>query len=267
MSMVVTHSIPAVIRISNIPISFCYRGQPPFCFECQEVGHAGKDCPKSRKTSKNTLNVDLRPEDLPNKLNNVKEGDLRVKINNCKNVGQVPEGGPVATSSSSPPSLITADQSDIPSQRTTNSRRTINTPNSDQPIHTIDKSPPLSDTISTLKKVFNIPAEMDRKATSAVVSQSAAVKTSASIHKPASSSCSVQSLQALRAAVGALKVFQHPSETDSTAKHVAGPSFDSLARETQSAAAHSTTSICDKDASVTGFLLKLKGQVATATMP
>ena len=270
-SMVVTQSIPAVIRISNIPISnipisFRYRGQPPFCFECQEVGHARKDCPKSRKTSKITLNADLRPEDLPNKLNNVKEGDLRVKLNNSKKVGQVPEGSPVATSSSLPPSLITADQSDIPSQRTTNNPHTINAPNSDQPIHTIDKSPSLSDTISTLK-VFNIPAEMDRKATSAAVSRSAAVKSIASIRKPASSSCSVQSSQALRTAVGTLKVFQHPSETDSTAKPVAGPSFNSLARETQSAAAHSTTSICDKDASVTGFLLKLKGQVVTATVP
>ena len=108
-SMVITKSIPAVMKISNIQLSFRYRGQPPFCFVCQEVGHAGKDCPKSRQARRNTLNnADLSPDDLRHKLNNVKEGDLRVKLNS-KKVGQVPADGPAATSSSSPPSLTTAD--------------------------------------------------------------------------------------------------------------------------------------------------------------
>ena len=78
-SMVINQSIPAVMRISNIQLSFHYRGQPPFCFVCQEVGHAGRDWPKSQKAHRNTLNnADLSPEDLRHKLNNVKEGDLRV---------------------------------------------------------------------------------------------------------------------------------------------------------------------------------------------
>ena len=47
-SMVITTSILATIKISNIQLSFRNRGQPPFCFVCQ-VGHTGKDCPKSRK--------------------------------------------------------------------------------------------------------------------------------------------------------------------------------------------------------------------------
>ena len=87
-SMVINKSIPAVMKISNIQLSFRYRGQPPFCFVCQEVGHAGRDCPKLRKAHRNTINnADLHPEDLRHKLNNVKEGDLRVKLNNSK-VGQ-----------------------------------------------------------------------------------------------------------------------------------------------------------------------------------
>ena len=48
-SMVINKSILAVMKISNIQFSFRYRGQPPFCFVCQEVGHAGRDCPKSRQ--------------------------------------------------------------------------------------------------------------------------------------------------------------------------------------------------------------------------
>ena len=188
--MVVTKGIPAVIKISNIRISFRYRRQPPFCFVCEEVGHAGKDCPKSQKARKNTPNADLRPDNLRHKIHNVKEGDLRVKFNNSKQVRQVPHGGSTTASSSPPSSAIKADH--IPTSRTSNNSNTHmpnnntndmphthnnsnnNTPNSnaqhmpnstDQPVHTINPvttssssslSPTLSDTISELKKVFKM---------------------------------------------------------------------------------------------------------------
>ena len=197
-SMVINTSIPAVMKISNIQLSFRYRGQPPFCFVCQEVGHAGKDCPKSRQARWNTLNnADLSPEDLRHKLHNVKEGDLRVKLNNSKTVGQVPQGGSAAPSSSSPPSLATADSPPTSHPGTSSSptgETTKNVPHGDQPQHTInDGSQPssassLSNTIRELKKVFRISGEMDRKATSAAVSRAAAEKSTASIRKSASSS-------------------------------------------------------------------------------
>ena len=51
-SMVLTKAIPANINIGGFLVSFRYRGQPPTCFVCQEVGHTGKDCPKSRRAQK-----------------------------------------------------------------------------------------------------------------------------------------------------------------------------------------------------------------------
>ena len=48
-SMIVSKAIPAEIRVAGFPLSFRYRGQPPTCFLCQEVGHTAKDCPKSHK--------------------------------------------------------------------------------------------------------------------------------------------------------------------------------------------------------------------------
>ena len=51
-SMVFTKAIPANINIGGFMVSFCYRGQPPACFVCQEVGHASKDCPRYRTTQK-----------------------------------------------------------------------------------------------------------------------------------------------------------------------------------------------------------------------
>ena len=51
-SMVVTKAIPRTINIGGFPVVFNYRGQPTQCFVCQEVGHASKDCPKSRKGRK-----------------------------------------------------------------------------------------------------------------------------------------------------------------------------------------------------------------------
>ena len=53
-------------------------------------------------------------------------------------------------------------------------------PNRDQPIHAVNTgnkfSSSLSDVISELKKVFRIPPQMDRKATSVAVSSSAAAQ-------------------------------------------------------------------------------------------
>ena len=51
-SMVVTKAIPRTINIGGFPVTFNYRGQPTQCFVCQEVGHASKDCPKSRQGRK-----------------------------------------------------------------------------------------------------------------------------------------------------------------------------------------------------------------------
>ena len=87
------------------------------------MGHTGKDCQKSRKAHRNTLNADRNPEDLRHKFNNVKEGDLRVKLNTSKKVSQVPQGGPAVTSSSSSPSLITVDLPSKSNNGTTHPRR------------------------------------------------------------------------------------------------------------------------------------------------
>ena len=264
--MVVTKSIPAVIKISNIPISFRYCGQPPFCFVCQEVAHAGKDCPKSRKAHENTPNADLRSEDLHHKLNHVTEGDLQVKLNHSKKVSQVPHDGPTTTSSSvisvdhvhtSSTCSSSSNSTDTPHNNNTDNIPSSNNkhiPNStDQPTHDINQSSSsslltLSETIGELQ-VFNIPSGMDRPA--------------APIRKPASSSSS-QPLQTFRDTISTLKTAcQQPSEMDSIATSVDAASFESLARATQSVAAQRTTSVC-KGASDSGFLVKLNGQVLTA---
>ena len=269
--MVINKSIPAVIKISNIQLSFRYRGQPPFCFVCQEVGHAGKDCPKSRQARRNPINnADLSPEDLRHKLNNVKEGDLRVKLNS-KKVGQVPKGVRAATSSSSPPSLTAADSPKPTSHQGTSSSPTGETtkhvPKGDQPTHdTSSSSSSLTAVISELKKVFRIPAAMDGKATSVAASRAVAEKSTASISKTASSSSSTSKpSEALRATLSTLKTaVQEPSEMDSIADTGAVASFESLARETQSAAAQSTASISATEAVDRGFSVKLPGKVVTA---
>ena len=278
-SMVITNSIPSIIKISNIQLSFRYRGQPPFCFVCQEVGHTGRDCPKSRKAHRNTLNANLSPEDLRHTLNHVKEGDLRVKLNKSQNVS---EAVPAGTAATSPPSLNTADMPNVHSNTHLNSRSNNNNThpsgnnnnnvNNVHPERTITEtntsssspsSPTLTDNISKLK-VFNIPANLDRKATSA-----AAVQSTASMPKSASSSCSAQSSHDLRATISTLKkVFEQPSEIDRTAESEAGPSFESLARETQSAAEQSTASVHTVASTTsTGFLVQLNGQVVTAKRP
>ena len=55
-SMVITKPIPANINIGGFSVSFRYRGQPPTCFVCQEVGHTGRGCPKSRRARKSADN-------------------------------------------------------------------------------------------------------------------------------------------------------------------------------------------------------------------
>ena len=270
-SMVINKSIPAVIKISNIQLSFRYRGQPPFCFVCQEVGHAGKDCPKSRQSRRNIINnADLSPEDLRHKLNNVKEGDLRVKLHS-KKVGQVPKSGPAATSSSCPPSLTTADSPKPTSHPGTSSSPTGETtkhvPKGDQPIDSKpSSSSSLTAVISELKKVFRIPAAMDGKATSVAASSAVAEKSTASIRKSASSSSSTSTpSEVLSATLSTLKTaVQQPSEMDSIAESGAVASFESLARKTQSAAAQSTASISATEAVDRGFSVKLPGKVVTA---
>ena len=183
-SMVITKSIPAIIKISNIQLSFHYRRQPPFCFVCQEVGHTGRDYPKSRRAHRNTLNADLDPEDLHHKLHKVKENDLQVKLNNSKQVSQVPQDDPAATSS--PSSIITADQpqkSGI-SNKSNSDNKDKPKPNNnndnakDQPISTFNtsassssspSSSTLHDTMSKLTKVFKMPSKINTIANSVAV--------------------------------------------------------------------------------------------------
>ena len=46
-SMLISKPIPANTNIGGFLVSFRYRGQPPTCFVCQEVGHTGRGCSKS----------------------------------------------------------------------------------------------------------------------------------------------------------------------------------------------------------------------------
>ena len=62
-SMVVTKAIPRTINIGGFPVTFNYLGQPTQCFVCQEVGHASKDCPKSRQGRK--LQQQQQQQNLP----------------------------------------------------------------------------------------------------------------------------------------------------------------------------------------------------------
>ena len=75
-SMVLTKAIPATINIGGFLVSFRYRGQPPTCFVCQEVGHAGRDCPKSRRAQKKAP----KQQDGKNN-NNKKQGQDDLVIN------------------------------------------------------------------------------------------------------------------------------------------------------------------------------------------
>ena len=108
---------------------------------------------------------------------------------------------------------------------------------------------------------------MDCKATSVAVASATAEKSTASICKLASSSSSTSKpSEVLRATLSALKTdVQQPSEMDSIAETGAVASFEGLARETQSAAAQSTTSISAKEAVEIGFFVAINGQVVKST--
>ena len=230
-SMVITKSIPAILKISTLQLSFRYRGQPPFCFVCQEVGHTGKDCPKSRKAHRNTLNADLHPEDLRHKLNNVQEGDLRVKL---QKVSQAAPAGAAANSSLSPPSLITADQPSKSNSTPSTTRKSSNkhdAPKSHASPSNKPNNQPLTDNESSLPSL------------------------------PSLSSPSLQDT------LGKLKEIFHQS-TDRTAESAPDAVFATLAKETSSAAEQSTASIHTVASTTsTGFLVQLNGQVVTAKRP
>ena len=76
-SMVLTKAIPANINIGGFMVSFRYRGQSPTCFVCQEVGHAGKDCPKSRRAQEQAKQ---QQQDGNKKQNTKGQEDLQVHI-------------------------------------------------------------------------------------------------------------------------------------------------------------------------------------------
>ena len=75
--MVLTKAIPANINIGGFLVSFRYRGQPPTCFVCQEVGHTGKDCPKSRRAQKAAKQ---QQQDGKKHQNKQGQDDLTIKV-------------------------------------------------------------------------------------------------------------------------------------------------------------------------------------------
>ncbi len=64
-SMVIEKAIPAEIRAMGFQLSFRYRGQPPTCFACQEVGHTARDCPKSSKRGDKGRTKPSKPAKAP----------------------------------------------------------------------------------------------------------------------------------------------------------------------------------------------------------
>ena len=70
--------IPANINIGGFVVSFRYRGQPPTCFVCQEVGHTGKDCPKSRRAQKSVKKQ--QQQDGNKHTNNQGQDDLKINV-------------------------------------------------------------------------------------------------------------------------------------------------------------------------------------------
>ena len=107
-SMVVTKAIPRIINIGGFPVVFNYRGQPTQCYRCQEVGHASKDCPKSRQgrklqeqqqqqqnlpkaTRKNTAQNNTK-QSIKKAINNNKPAlghdDLKIKLDGAKRTVQ-----------------------------------------------------------------------------------------------------------------------------------------------------------------------------------
>ena len=82
-SMVVTKAIPRTINIRGFPVTFKYRGQPTQCFACQEVGHASKDCPKSRQGRKQ--NQQQQQPNLPKVTGKQNAQNTNNKRTNSKN--------------------------------------------------------------------------------------------------------------------------------------------------------------------------------------
>ena len=76
-SMAPTAAIPANINIGGFLVSFCYHGQPPTCFVCQ-VGHTGKDCPKSRRAQKSAKQQ--QQDGIKQNKNKSGQDDLTIKI-------------------------------------------------------------------------------------------------------------------------------------------------------------------------------------------
>ena len=78
-SMVVSKAIPCTINIGGFLVTFNYRGQPTKCFVCQEVGHASKDCPKSRQGRKQ---AQQQQSNLPKVTEKQKTQNITSKSNN-----------------------------------------------------------------------------------------------------------------------------------------------------------------------------------------
>ena len=148
-SMVINHSIPAIIKVGGFQLAFRYRGQPPYCFVCQEVGHAAGDCPKSRKVKTppthipaqgltnngDTSRADHPAGDLRHKLNQKaglsslsksQEVDLRVKLDAMKDGSKEPCAKDPSSSSSSPPLHVTQHAADQGETSTKQSLATTN---------------------------------------------------------------------------------------------------------------------------------------------
>ena len=87
-SMVLTKAIPATINIGGFMVSFRYHGQPPTCFVCQEVGHASKDCPKSRRAQKSAKIKQPNQDGNNNKNIKNKQGheDLKIQIQGSERI-------------------------------------------------------------------------------------------------------------------------------------------------------------------------------------
>ena len=166
-SMVINHSIPAIIKIGGFQLAFRYRGQPPYCFVCQEVGHTAGDCPKSRKAKTppthipaqgltnngDTSCADHPAGDLRHKLNQKaglsslsksQEVDLRVKLDTLKDGSKEPCAKD-PSSSSSPPLHVTQHAADKGETSTTQSLATTSVARSVSELGSVAKAPRAAD--------------------------------------------------------------------------------------------------------------------------
>ena len=87
-SMVLTKAIPAAINIGGFLVSFRYRGQPPTCFVCQEVGHAGRGCPKSRRAQKSAKQQ--QRDGKNNNTNKQGQDDLVINVHGSERKASAP---------------------------------------------------------------------------------------------------------------------------------------------------------------------------------